>query len=103
MVEAGHDAVMGDERLRKGKPRHEVWRGQERDTRLCAAPKRLIEAIKDRLCRVLGMEPPLEARPRQSVELADALEPEPLQQGHDLGRKAQGFDGEGRERGLNLS
>jgi len=49
------------------------------------------------------MEPPLEARPRQSVELADALEPQPLQQSHDLRRKAQGFDGEGRERGLNLS
>ena len=49
------------------------------------------------------MEPPLQARARQNVELADALEPEPLQQGHNLGCKAQGLDGEGRKRGLDLS
>ncbi len=103
MVEAGQDALMGDERLREGKPRHEVGRGKQRDARLFAAAERLIEATEHGLRRFLGMEPPLETRARQSVKLADALKPEPLQQRHDLGLEPQGLDGKGRERGLDLS
>src|SRR3990170_6934811 len=103
MVEGAQDAVMADEGLWKGKPRHEVGRRQERDAWLLRAPKRLIEAREHGFCRFLGVKPPLQARSRQVVKLADALEPKPLQQSHDLRLKAQGFDGERRKRGLDLS
>ena len=43
-IEAGHDALMGDERLREGKPRRVIGRGEKRDARLLAPPERLIEA-----------------------------------------------------------
>jgi hypothetical protein len=49
------------------------------------------------------VEPPLQARPRQSIELADALEPKASQEARNLGLKAQGLDGEGCKRGLDLS
>ena len=103
MVEAGQDALMGDERLREGQPRHEVGRGKQRNARLFAAAERLIEATKHGLRRFLGMEPPLETGARQSVKLADALKPEPLQERHDLRLEPQGLDGKGRECGLDLS
>jgi hypothetical protein len=47
MVEGAQDAVMADEGLWKGKPRHEVGRRQERDAWLLSASKRLIEAKQD--------------------------------------------------------
>ena len=74
MLEPGQDAVMSDDRLRKGQPRREI--GQRAEAGRAALPpaERLIEAIKDRLGGVLGMEPPFEARPRQIVKLADALQ-----------------------------
>jgi hypothetical protein len=103
MIEAGQDAVMGDERFWKGKPRHEVGRRQEGGMWLGAPPKRLIEAKEDGFGRVFGVEPPLEARPRQIVELADALKPEPSQEARNLRLKAQGLDGKGRKRGPDLS
>ena len=46
MIEAGEDALMGDERFGEGKPRREVGRGKKRDARFLAAAKRLIEAMK---------------------------------------------------------
>ena len=103
MVEAGQDALMGDEWLRKGQPRHEVGRGKQSDAWLFAAAERLIETTKHGLRRLLGVEPPLETRARQSVKLANALKPEPLQQRHDLRLEPQGLDRKRRECGLDLS
>ena len=74
MVEAGHDAVMGDERFREGQPRREIGLRQKRDARLIAAAERLIEPKQHGLGRLLGVEPPLETCARQIVELADALQ-----------------------------
>ena len=98
MIEAGDDAVMGDERLGEGQPRRVVWRGEEGVTRLLATPKRLIEAMEHGLCRFARMEPPLERGARQIVELADALQAEPLEKPRDVAVKAQGLYGKRRER-----
>ena len=102
-VEAGQDAVMGDERLGEGKPRREIGQRQKRDARLLAPPQRLIEAKQDGLGHLLGMKPPFETGARQIVELADALQPKPAQEAGDLRRKTQGLDREGRKRGPNLA
>ena len=102
-IEAGQDAVMGDERLGEGKPRREIGQRQKRNARLLAAPKRLVETKEDGLGRLLGVEPPFETCARQIVELADALQAEPPQETGDLGVKAQSLDGKGRERAPDLS
>ncbi len=47
--------------------------------------------------RLARMEPPLERRARQIVELADALQAEALEQPRDLAVEAQSFDGERRQ------
>jgi hypothetical protein len=70
---------------------------------LGAPPKRLIEAKENGLGSLFGVEPPLEARPRQIVELADALKSEPSQEARNLRLKAQGLDGKGCKRGPDLS
>ena len=98
VVKPGDDAVMGDERVWKRKPRHEVGRGKERGAWLFATPERLIEAEQDGFGRVLGVEPPLEACPRQVIELADAFQTEPLEQERDLRLKAQSLDRKGEKR-----
>jgi hypothetical protein len=94
---------MGDERLRKRKPYREIGQRQKGHARLLAAPERLIETKQDGLGRLLGVEPPFEARAWQIIELANALQAEPPQETRDLGDKAQGLDGKGRKRGRNLS
>jgi hypothetical protein len=102
-LDTGQDAVMGDERFRQWKPRGEIWQRQKGNARLFAAPERLIETKQDGLGRLLGMEPPFEARAWQIVELANALQAEPPQETGDLGRKAQGLDRKGRKREIDLS
>jgi hypothetical protein len=103
MGKRARNTVMADERLGKRKPRHEVRHGTERDARLLAVPKRLIEAKQHGLRRILGMEPPLEARARQIVVLADALQAQPPQEKRDLRFKTQGLDGKGMKRIPDLS
>ena len=67
-------------------------------TRLLAPSKRLIEAMEHGFGRLARMEPPLERRARQIVELADALQAEALEQPRDVAVEAQSFDGKRRER-----
>ena len=78
------NAIMADERLRERKPRDEIRRGTKGNARLLAKPERLIETQQDGLCHILGMEPPLEARARQIVELTDALQSQPPQKKRNL-------------------
>ena len=49
------------------------------------------------------MKPPLEARARQIVKLANALKSEPPQQAGNLRLEPQGLDGKGRERDVDLA
>ena len=80
MIEAGDDALMGDQRFGEGQLRCVVWRGEEGGARLLTPPERLIEAMEDGFGRFARMEPPLKGGARQIVELADALQAEPLQE-----------------------
>src|SRR5262245_30996140 len=102
-LDARQDAVMRDDRLRQRQPRREIGQREKRDPRLLAGPERLIEAKQNGLGRLLGVEPPFEARARQIVELADALQAEPPQEMGDLGRKTQSLDREKRKRRDDLS
>src|SRR5215470_3373936 len=48
--------------------------------------------------RLERMEPPLEGRARQIIELADALQAKPLEQPRDVVGKSQGLDGKKSKR-----
>src|SRR5512136_1396630 len=98
MIEAGDDAVMGDQRLGEGQPRCVVRRREERRARLLTPPERLIEAMEHGFCRFARMEPPLKGDAGQIIELSDALQAEPLEELRDLLGKAQSLDRKGRER-----
>ena len=103
MIEAGDDALMGDQRLGEGEPCCVAWCGKEGITRLLAPPKRLVEAMEHGFGRLARMEPPLERRARQIVELADPLQAEALEQPRDVAVKPQSLHGKGRERFPDLS
>ena len=92
MIEAGDDAIMGDQRLGEGQPRCVVWRGEEWRARLLAPPERLIEAMEYSFGCFARMEPPLKGDAGQIVELPDALQAEPLEEPRDVAVEAQGLD-----------
>ena len=63
-----------------------------------ACAERFVEAAQDAFRCLFRMKAPFEAGARQIVKLADAFQAEPPQEERGFGRKAQGFDGERRER-----
>src|SRR5262245_23599939 len=48
--------------------------------------------------RLARVEPPLERRARQIIELSDALQAKPFEQPHDVVGKSQGLDGKRSKR-----
>ena len=104
MIEAGDDALMGDQGFGEGQLRCDMSGEGRRGVRGSSRPpQRLIEAMEDGFGRFLGVEPPLEACARQIVELADALQAKAPQEPRGCFRKAQGLDGERRKRRPDLS
>src|SRR5262249_30420166 len=96
------NAIMADERLRERKPRHKFGHCAKGNARLLAKPERLIETQQDG-SHILGMEPPLEARARQIVELTNALQSQPPQEERTPRLEPQGLYGKRTKRVPDLS
>ena len=114
LCQGGFDALRRDQRLGEGKTDGGLrWR-DERGSRLAEEAQGLIEAEQNGCSRAAGgerapafsrsafrglTEAPLEGAAWQSVEIADAFQPEPSEQVHGGGGEAQSGDrqsGEGR-------